>query len=78
MWDLFLFINITCQIFISPEPLYVKHIVGLTDHVLSCCEYLCLWVQVFEGGPSYYVLTPAKLGPREDTWSGGCALHSGV
>ena len=49
--------------------------------VLSCPVCLCMCVctlQVSEGGPSHYVPAPAELGPREDTWSCGRAVHSSV
>lgn len=46
--------------------------------VVSMNVNVCVHIQVSERGPSHYVLTPAKLGPREDAWSCGRALHSSV
>lgn len=43
---------------------------------LSFC--VCYHAQVPEGGPSHHVFASAELGPREDSGSGGRALHSSV
>lgn len=64
---------------------YIIHPLHVLD---SCIDFVfCVFIsssvlfcyaQVSEGGPGHYVFASAELGPREDSWSGGCSLHFSV